>query len=215
MPTDRTLVRSDRPDEAQAAGTPQLDYTSEIRRKLLHLFALSLPIGYHFVSRTVAVLVPLGVFAFSFLVDLARFRSWPIQRLWCRWTDPIVRPKEERNFTGATNILASGWLCPLLFARPAAALALCVIILGDVAAALVGRRWGRHRFFNGRSIEGSLAFLAAAALGSVLIPGVPALIGLTAAVLATVVEALSQRIDDNLSVPLIVGLYVHLALRFF
>jgi dolichol kinase len=197
----------------QTQETPQLDYTGEVWRKLLHLVALSIPVGYYIVPHTAAVLVPMAVFAFSLVVDFARFRGWPIQRYWRRWTDPIVRPKEEHNFTGATNILASGWLCPLLFTRPAAAVGMTVIILGDVAAALIGRRWGRHRFFNGRSIEGSLAFLVAAAIGATLIPGVNLILGLTAAVLATVVEAFSRRVDDNLSVPLIVGLYVHLALR--
>jgi dolichol kinase len=36
---------------------------------------------------------------------------------------------------------------------------------------------------------------------------------LSAALLATVVEAISSKIDDNLTVPLIAGLFAHLALR--
>ena len=184
-----------------------------MRRKLLHLLALSIPVGYHFVPVAAAVLIPFGCFAVALLVDLARFRGWAVQRLWRRWTDSIIRPKERSNFTGATNILASAWLCPLLFARPAAALGMSAIILGDVAAALVGRRWGKHRDRNDRSFEGSSAFLVAAAIGCLLVPNVPTGIALTAALLAAVVEGLSHRIDDNLTVPLIVGLYVHLALR--
>ena len=191
----------------------ELAYKDEVRRKLLHLFALSIPIAYHFVPRLATILIPLGCFAISVVVDLARIRGWAVQRLWCRLTDPIVRPKERTSFTGATFILASAWLCPLLFVRPAAAMGMTAIIFGDVAAALVGRRWGTHRYLNNRSVEGSLAFLIAATMGCLLIPGVPLGFALSAALIATIVEGLSQKIDDNLTVPLIVGLYVHLALR--
>jgi dolichol kinase len=191
----------------------ELAYKNEVRRKLFHLFALSIPIGYHFVPRVAAILIPLACWAMSVVVDLARIRNWAVQRLWCRLTDPIVRPKERAGFTGATFILASAWLCPLLFVRSAAAMGMTAIILGDVAAALVGRRWGTHRYHNNRSVDGSAAFLAAATIGCLIIPGVPLGLALSAALLATIVEGLSQKIDDNLTVPLIVGLYVHLALR--
>ena len=87
------------------------------------------------------------------------------------------------------------------------------IILGDFAAALVGRRFGRHRFGGNRSWEGSLAFLVAATIPVFLIPGLPVGIGIAAALLATFVEAFSRVIDDNLSVPILTGLFVHLALR--
>lgn len=192
---------------------PELAYRDEVWRKLLHLFALSIPIGYHFVPRLWAILIPLGCWAASVTVDVARIRGWEIQRLWCRVTDPIVRPKERATFTGASHILASGWLCPLLYATPAAALGMTTIILGDIAAALIGRRWGKHRYMNNRSFEGSAAFLVAAIIGSVLIPGIPVGFALSGALIATIVEGLSQHIDDNLTVPLIVGLYAHLALR--
>jgi dolichol kinase len=210
---DRTVGHPEPVSGSSPAEPPQIAYEGEVWRKLLHLFALAIPVGYYFVSEQVGVFIVLGCFLFSLLVDIARFRHWRIQRFWRRWTDPIVRPKEEQNFTGATNILASGWLCPLLFTRPAAALGMCTIILGDTAAALIGRRWGHHRFLNGRSLEGSVAFFIAAGIGGTLIPGIPLSLGLSAALLATVVEAISSKIDDNLTVPLIAGLFAHLALR--
>jgi dolichol kinase len=46
-----------------------------------------------------------------------------------------------------------------------------------------------------------------------VIPGLPLWIGIVGSVIATLVEAFSNQIDDNLSVPLVVGLFAHLAMR--
>ncbi|HUU46927.1 MAG TPA: phosphatidate cytidylyltransferase, partial [Acidobacteriota bacterium] len=64
----------------------ELEYTAEVWRKLLHLFALSIPIGYHLVDRSIAVAVVFVAFSVSLTIDLGRFRGWPIQRFWRRFT---------------------------------------------------------------------------------------------------------------------------------
>ncbi|HSG98839.1 MAG TPA: SEC59/DGK1/VTE5 family protein [candidate division Zixibacteria bacterium] len=191
----------------------ELAYVAEVWRKLLHLFALVMPIGYFLAGTHIAIPIIALAFLVSLLVDCARLRGWTIQRLWRRWVDPIVRPREIRAFTGATFILLSAWLCPLFLDLRAAAAGMTIIILGDTAAALVGRRWGRHRYSGNRSFEGSLAFLGAALIAVWAVPGIPVVIGVIAAVTATVVEGLSTRIDDNLSVPVISGLLIHLLTR--
>jgi dolichol kinase len=206
------IPRSSRTDPAPGEQG-EIGYDREVWRKLLHLLALSIPIGYQFVSQRTCVAVVFICFLVSLVVDLARLRGWPIQRLWQRIVTPIVRPREANNFTGATFILASGWLCRLLFSLPAATIGMLTIILGDTFAALIGRRWGRHRTIGSRTVEGSLAFLAVSFAAGACTPGLPLVIGLMAAPLATVVEMFSTRIDDNLSVPLVVGLFTHLAMR--
>jgi len=134
----------------------EIGYDREVWRKLLHLLALSIPIGYQFVSQRAGIAIVFVCFLASLAVDLARLRDWPVQRFWLTIVTPIVRPKEESNFTGATFILASGWLCLLLFPLPAATIGMLTIILGDTFAALIGRRWGRHRTIGSRTVEGSL-----------------------------------------------------------
>ena len=106
---------------------------------------------------------------------------------------------------------------------PIAAAGAMALTWGDALAALVGRRYGWHRYTIGRSTrswEGSVAMLIAAAgsmflvltrlAGSALSPlAVPPSLGLAllAALLgagaATVAEALSPHGTDNLSVPLV------------
>lgn len=202
------------PSPTANSTVAQLDYRGEVWRKLLHLFAMVMPIGYYLAPKWLALAVIAAAFLFSLLADICRFRKWEIQRYWTPITDYIVRPKEAAKFTGATHILFSGFICLLLFNLPAAAFAMSTIILGDTAAALVGRKWGKHKFNHAdRSWEGSLSFLAASLIAAFLIPGLPLWIGIAGSVIATLVEAFSNQIDDNLSVPLVVGLFAHLAMR--
>jgi phytol kinase len=103
------------------------------------------------------------------------------------------------------------------------AMGLLPLMLADPAAALVGRRWGRHRYRipgGEKSLEGSAAFFATAfvCLAGLLLGAdgrLPlAAIGVLALTL-TVVEALTARGLDNLLVPLtaVLALGVNDAMR--
>ena len=78
-------------------------------------------------------------------------------------------------------------------------------------AALVGRRFGRIRLLNGRSLEGTLAFVVAATLATFTLfmvfhasmgLGVALGLAVAAAVFGAVAELVSLRVDDNFSIPL-------------
>lgn len=96
---------------------------------------------------------------------------------------------------------------PVLFDAP-----LLVLALADATAALVGTRFGRHKYFvNGdaRSVEGSAAFCAvsfAVIAGSLSIhgagPGHALAVALAVAPALTAVEAIATRGYDNLLLPL-------------
>jgi len=85
-----------------------------------------------------------------------------------------------------------------------AILSLAYIIIGDPASALIGRRFGYHKFKT-RSFEGSFAFLVACLLIMFIVPEISLTIRIIGAVVATVTEALSFKIDDNATVPLVSG----------
>jgi phytol kinase len=106
---------------------------------------------------------------------------------------------------------------------PSAMAGAMALTWGDALAALVGRRWGQHRYrlgASGRSWEGSTVMFAASAAvmfltllllpGSSLSPYAPPigvgralLAALLGAGAAALVEAASPRGTDNLSVPLV------------
>ncbi|MDF1546130.1 MAG: phosphatidate cytidylyltransferase, partial [bacterium] len=89
---------------------------------------------------------------------------------------------------------------------------LAFIIVGDTFAALIGRRFGRHRFGR-KSIEGSLGCLAGTLIVAGLTPNLPFWIAAFGAVIATITEALSTRIDDNVTVPLASGAAMTLLIK--
>ncbi len=116
----------------------------------------------------------------------------------------LFRPREKGRLSGSSYILLSALLGTVFFQREVATLSLVYVVVGDVAAALMGRRFGRHRLFD-KSWEGSIAFFLACFAFSPVVPGLSFLAKFLAAILATILEVLPLKLDDNLTVPLGVG----------
>jgi dolichol kinase len=193
----------------------QIPFKRELYRKLTHIGALVIPVGYYFINRTDTLAIMISVTVVMIIIDIARLRGWRLWDLVKPLIAPIIREHEiQGDFTGATYILSTATLTILLFAKPIAIAALVFIIVGDSAAALIGRIYGKHKIGN-RSLEGSLAFLAVSILVAYMIPDLAVGIGLIGAVVATITEALSFKIDDNATVPLVSGLFMHLAKHLF
>jgi uncharacterized protein (TIGR00297 family) len=117
----------------------------------------------------------------------------------------------------------------LILAFPArldiAASAWGIMALGDGAATLAGRRWGRHRLgWNpDKSVEGLVAFIAAGGAAAVLLawwtapaitpaPGTAFILvaPVLAAIAAGLVETVPIALDDNISVPASAGVVLWL-----
>lgn len=191
----------------------QISFAQELWRKGLHMVALAIPVGYQILglsrSEALAIMVPITLVTIA--VDIARLRHWA---LWTKVARRIfgrmIRPHERKgDFTGATYILTTACLTIALYQKPVAVAALAFVVIGDSLAAVVGRRWGRHRFGH-KSWEGSLACLAGTILVSACVPGLSWPVGLLGALVATVVEALPLGVDDNVSIPIVSGLIMSL-----
>src|SRR5690606_15579752 len=101
--------------------------------------------------------------------------------------------------------------CAFFFPEPIAAAALAMLMVGDGAAAVIGRRFGRTRYpFSDKSVEGSLAFfvlglIAAVPFGTFGEAGLSVPTLAVGAFAAALVEALPVPVNDNLRVPLVAG----------
>ena len=123
--------------------------------------------------------------------------------------------------SGGAPVLAAALLVNLLFVPFIAASAMAVMLTGDAAAALIGRKFGKHKTVNNKSWEGFAAFIIAgyAALCILyLIIGVPgrwypwALAGVVLAAAAELFQK-QLKVDDNFSIPLCVGLVLFIGSR--
>lgn len=193
--------------------TVEQSYGVEFVRKGIHLVSLSIPVVYAFIPRAtaLAILIPLTmIFAAT---DFWRFRHPGLGDLYHRHVGWLLRSHERdhgrKRLNGATYVLLSACLCIVIFPKIVVLTAFPILIISDTAAALIGRRYGRHAFLN-KSLEGAAAFFLSALLVVTFAPKIaydPAeyLIGAIAALTGTIVESVSITVDDNLSIPLAVG----------
>lgn len=194
-------------------GSDQITYRQELIRKATHMGSLVFPLSYQFLGfnkqSMLALMIPLALL--MILIDLSRLRRW---RFWTgfagRIGSPVIRGHEKSgDFTGATYILIAFCCTIALYDKPIAVAALSFTIVGDTLAALIGRRFGRLRFGR-KSLEGSLACLAGCGLVAWIVPGLLFYVGISGAIVATIAETMTLGIDDNVTMPVLSGLFMTL-----
>ena len=126
----------------------------------------------------------------------------------------VAHPHERFRVNSATWYATALLVLSLTVPPMIAAVAVAILGIADPSAAIVGRRYGKTRLVNGRSLEGTLTFVATGFLlstsillllhGDVRWTGA-LVIAACATVPAALAELLSKRIDDNLSIPLAAG----------
>lgn len=177
--------------------------STSLLRKIIHLVGGSLlPILGLVLPRAIFLSLLGAAVLFFWGFDLARWR-YPRLNRWSLIQAIGLKPQEQRGLNGASYLLLAALIVFLAFETKVAALALLFLTVGDPVAAVVGRRWGRHRL-RGKSIEGSLAFMVSALVpGLLLAPAFGLKIGVVilAAGVASLLELLSLPPDDNLIVP--------------
>lgn len=169
----------------------------EAWRKAIHVASIALPLAVWWLPRGWALALLFGAAGTALLVEVLRARVRPLRRLFLRRTRPLLRPRERRGLTGATYMAVAYALALLLFPMPIAVLAMLYNGLGDAAAALVGRRWGRHRVRSGKSWEGTGAAAAVNLAAGLLVPGIGPLAAAGGALAAALLELADPPPDDN------------------
>ena len=199
-----------------AGGLSAVPYN--VRRNLFHMLNATWGVViYHFWAPRWLAISLVGILTITLTVaEVLRLRAprWNARLQRNRLVGSIIRPGEAHRISGATFF---GWgvlLTLILFPRPVAEVACLVLGFGDSAATLVGTRWGRTRILGSRTLEGSVAFAAVAfavvlAFRLLLYPAFPLgwtmAFALAGALCGALLELLSHRIDDNLTVPVVTG----------
>ena len=201
-----------------------IPYREEVKRKLVHLSSLWMVAATLLLARwrfaAAAVFLALLLLTLVSEHDYANGGKY-LGRLYGRLFGRMLRQETHPGqwiVSGGAPVLAAALLVNLLFPPWIAAGALAVMLVGDAAAALIGRKFGRHQLVNGKSLEGCVGFLVCGgtALAVVLaLTGQPAsvyAVALAATLAGTLTELFQPqlRLDDNLAIPLAVGAVLRL-----
>jgi len=191
-----------------------IQYKDELFRKLIHLTSLSIPIVYYFITAENAAII-LGILAgLALVIDLGRYLHPETGKIFYKLFGFLLRKHEldhtKKNLNGATYVLISALISVLIFPKVIFISAFSILIISDSLAALIGRKFGKHKFLS-KSLEGTLTFFVSACIVILFTPKVGGffeeyLIGFIAAFVGAIVENISFKlVDDNLSIPLSVG----------
>jgi dolichol kinase len=178
-------------------------------RKVFHVLASStFPLFYlytpfqlsHSQTRLILLWFSAGFFLGSLILDLFRMVDRRFNSQFMAQFAFLIRKTESNRLNGSTFLLLAFFIVIYFFSRPVAITAMLFLSLGDAAAELGGKNFGRLKIFE-RSLEGSLSFflvafvVAFSLLGDIRVAVLGALAG-------TLVELFSFEWDDNLTVPI-------------
>jgi glycerol-3-phosphate acyltransferase PlsY len=201
------------PDPAALERTPSPRWLTEARRKALHFMFILLPLELLYTwlpwprgrSEWRWCLIVLTLTAIT--LDVIRIHDHRVRRFFTRFVGELLRDHESFSLLGSTYLLIAALLAVEIFTLPVAAAALGFTILGDGVAALVGRRFGRNRFF-GKTLEGAAGGLGACLIWATYLATIGALpwnVVLVGALVASLIELLPIPLDDNLGITLFAG----------
>ncbi len=214
------------------------DFKKDVERKFLHL----LPVFVIFffwtlgtILQSLGFLAQFGLDNYSFafwliitvgfgfcamfqIADLARLNRFYLIPEWAvNWFTKSMKPAELDTFVSSAPLVLS--FVPFLFAPFPIFAAVSLITAGaDAAASLIGKKYGKHKFFetSHKTVEGyiagaSMTFLIVILMVSIYNPlmtvniGVIVAMATMAAFLFLIIDAFAKNITDNILNPLITG----------
>lgn len=147
----------------------------------------------------------------TIVLDVMRLSDNRLRSFFLRFFRSLMRPHEEEHLMGSSYFMIAALISVLLFEKPVAISALTFLVLGDASAAIIGKKFGRIRFWE-KSVEGSLTcFVVCCLVGMIILGHDPTALRITLAgsAAATIAEALPAPMDDNMRVPILSGLVMH------
>ena len=172
-----------------------------------------IPIIYYFIDTKTALLILFPVTVLTLLIDLGIYHSESFRTLIYPIVGGMLRPHEMHRtslvLNGASWVMIAACITVAIFPKPLAIIGYSIVILSDIAAALIGRKFGKTPFLD-KSLQGSTAFFIVALIVSATwtwifdYSSMFFFVCIIGSFLATIAEASTTRfkLDDNLAVPL-------------
>ncbi|WP_435550638.1 diacylglycerol/polyprenol kinase family protein [Desulfobacterium sp. N47] len=189
-----------------------------IGRKLFHLFGgLGLLSLYYLVGRRDA-LICYGLIAMAvFVFEITRLRVVGFNQFIQKRFGGFIRTNEGNKLTGVLPYVLGVGLTFLFYRTDIATAAILFLACGDVTATMIGEQLGRTKIVGEKSLEGTLAFVAAAVVAGVLLNltalQLPFGLLCAGAIVAAGVELLPLFLNDNVVIPVVSGGVMEILVR--
>ncbi len=185
-------------------------------RVAIRPFAINFLISYSIFTKVPSLYILGSVTLVLVIFDIFRLMHKKTNEVLKTKVKALLRKNEIKTFSSFTIFFVALFITLLIFPKEVAFIASSFLIYGDIFGKLFGLAFGRHKILN-KTLEGTLAYL-----GSVLIMGyvlytsleISLIVLILGGILAPLVEMFSMNINDNLTVPLITGSIMTVALLF-
>ena len=179
---------------------------SEIGRKITHITILLALFGYYFIERIygnpTALLCLVGLLILFFVLEYFRIELG----LRLPFIERFIRPKGQFRVHGVVYFLCGVIISLAVFDFKIALAAILMAVFGDLAAALIGKRFGKTLLHRNKTCQGCAAELIVnLVVGLVVLFNFNIYMPIAMAFTATIVEALADELDDNILVTLFSG----------
>ena len=185
----------------------------EISRKAIHIFNIIIPLFHIYVLKNkIDMIIFLSAMViFCFFIEIFRIQSSFISKFFEKYLFFMMRSFEKQgSLTGSTWVFVGALITIILIPQPFSLLALFFLAFGDSLAALVGMKFPFIKIGN-KTLSGSLAcFIVCIFVGVILNFEISLDIILIGAFTATIVELISIKINDNISIPVLSGCAMYL-----
>ena len=185
----------------------------EIGRKIIHITILIVLAAYFLIQDS---LISAGYtatlakqVALLFLVALLIiFLILEYFRLELGWKMPFfsqfIRPKEQNRMYGVIYFLSATIISLAVSNKEIALAALLMTTFGDMAAALIGKKYGTTLIYRNKTWAGfSAELITNLVVGFLILDSIYVILGM--AFVATIVETMVDELDDNLLIPIFSG----------
>lgn len=194
------------------------NFNKEVVRKLLHLLSIFILFFYllisHYFNHQIGLFFLSALLIIAITLEYLRIevdRNVPIISILWKY----IRRKKERDAIGSEVYFLLGSIIVLsVFDIRIAIVAILMTIFGDAVAAVIGYKFGKTpiKFIKGKAWEGVLAQFGIDVLVGLLIMPSMWWIVIIMALVATSVETASNKIDDNILIPIFSGFAGHILL---
>ncbi len=184
----------------------------ELSRKIIHFLNMVIPLTHVYLikDRMGMVIFLSFMLIFCFFIEVYRNQYFMLHKFFKKYLHFMMRESEkDGEITGATWVFAGSLITIILIPKPFCIVALFFLAVGDTFAALVGINYPFLKIGR-KTLSGSTAcFVTCCIIGLFFSFGLNTSTIIFGALIATLTELSSMKINDNLSIPIFSGLSMY------